>query len=163
MRIRQIEADDFAVLSLAMDDWWGGKPVRHLLHRMYFDHFSSTSFAAVEGDEVIGFLVGFRSQSQPEQAYIHLVGVSPQARGREVGRNLYRHFFEAVGKSGCREVRAITSPGNAASIAFHRRMGFALLPGDGVEEGVPVMYDYSGPGQHRVGFQLRLDADAYGA
>ncbi|MGC0153168.1 GNAT family N-acetyltransferase [Chromobacterium vaccinii] len=156
MQIRPIQAGDFAALSAQMDDWWGGRPVRHLLHRIYFDHFRTTCFAAVEGEEVVGFLIGFRSQSQPEQAYIHLVGVSPLARGREVGRGLYRRFFETVGAFGCVEVRAITSPGNAGSIAFHRRMGFELLAGEGVEDGVPVVYDYSGPGQHRVRFRLRL-------
>ncbi|WP_434632233.1 GNAT family N-acetyltransferase [Chromobacterium sp. CV08] len=156
MQIRQIQAGDFAALSAQMDDWWGGRPVRHLLHRIYFEHFSATCFAAVEGAVVVGFLIGFRSQSQPEQAYIHLVGVSPLARGREVGRSLYRRFFETVGAFGCTEVRAITSPGNVGSIAFHQRMGFELLPGEGVVDGVPVEYDYSGPGQHRVRFRLWL-------
>ncbi|SUX28697.1 GNAT family N-acetyltransferase [Chromobacterium vaccinii] len=100
--------------------------------------------------------MGFQSQSRPEIGYIHFVGVSPAARGKEIGRSLYRRFFAAARERGCSEVRAITSPGNAASIAFHRRMGFALLEGDGVEEGVPVELDYSGPGQHRVRFSLPL-------
>ncbi|MGC8487229.1 MAG: GNAT family N-acetyltransferase [Clostridia bacterium] len=51
--------------------------------------------------------------------------------------------------SGCTRLKAITSPGNAASIAFHRRMGFTLL-GDPDDRGVPVVRDYSGPGVDRV-------------
>ncbi|ERE17467.1 GNAT family N-acetyltransferase [Pseudogulbenkiania ferrooxidans] len=156
MQIRQIQSSDFAFISSVMDDWWGGRQVRHLLHRMFFDHFSGTGFAALEGEEIVGFLVGFQSQSRPEIAYIHFVGVSPAARGQEIGRSLYRRFFAAARERGCLEAQAITSPGNAASIAFHRRMGFALLEGDGVEDGVPVALDYSGPGQHRVRFSLSL-------
>ncbi|MBP4050443.1 GNAT family N-acetyltransferase [Chromobacterium violaceum] len=157
MRIRQIQSDDFAFNSSVMDDWWGGRHVRHLLHRMFFDHFSGTGFAAVDGEEIVGFLVGFQSQTRPEAAYIHFVGVAPSVRGRELGRGLYRRFFDAARERGCAEVLAITSPGNAGSIAFHRQMGFELLPGDGVEDGVPVVYDYSGPGQHRVRFRLQLE------
>ncbi|AVG14977.1 GNAT family N-acetyltransferase [Chromobacterium vaccinii] len=156
MQIRQIQSSDFAFISSVMDDWWGGRQVRHLLHRMFFDHFSGTGFAALEGEEIVGFLVGFQSQSRPEIAYIHFVGVSPAVRGQEIGRSLYRRFFAVARERGCLEAQAITSPGNAASIAFHRRMGFALLEGDAVEEGVPVMLDYSGSGQHRVRFSLPL-------
>ncbi len=46
--------------------------------------------------------------------------------------------------------RCVTSPGNAASIAFHTRLGFHVEPGDLVVAGVPVHADHDGPGLHRV-------------
>jgi hypothetical protein len=61
---------------------------------------------------------------------------------------------------GCAEVHCITSPVNAGSIAFHRRLGFSVLDGDGEVEGVPVTLDYAGPGQHRVQFRRSLDESA---
>ena len=61
-------------------------------------------------------------------------------------------IIDAVQARGCRRVRAITSPVNTGSVAFHRRMGFRLEPGDTEADGVPVATGYDGPGQDRVRF-----------
>ena len=103
-----------------------------------------------------GFLVGFVSQSQPGDAYIHFVGVHPPERGHGLGRRLYGTLFDAVRGRGCTRVRAITSPVNTGSIAFHRRMGFRLEPGDAQVDGIPVATGYDGPGQDRVRFVMDL-------
>ena len=44
----------------------------------------------------LGFVCGFLSQTDPEEAYIHFVGVSPEHRGGGVGRTLYERFFAEV-------------------------------------------------------------------
>ena len=49
-------------------------------------------------------------------------------------------------------VRAVTSPVNTGSVAFHRRMGFRLEPGDAHVGDIPVATGYDGPGQDRVRF-----------
>jgi len=49
-------------------------------------------------------------------------------------------------------VIAVTSPVNTGSIAFHRRMGFRLEPGDARAGDSPVATGYDGPGQDRVLF-----------
>ena len=39
-----------------------------LLPRLFFDHFHTTSFAAVDGNEdIVGFLVGFLSPQTPRR------------------------------------------------------------------------------------------------
>ena len=58
-------------------------------------------------------------------------------------------------EEGCTELKAITTPTNYASIAFHQGLGMELL-GKPNEEGIPVVQDYSGPGLHRVVFSKRL-------
>ncbi|WP_327317228.1 GNAT family N-acetyltransferase [Streptomyces sp. NBC_01235] len=90
------------------------------------------------------------------EAYIHFVGVDPKLRGTGVARRLYGEFFRRAAEAGRREVRAITSPGNAGSIAFHRAMGFTCEGGDRQVDGVPVSSDYDGPGQDRVCFMRPL-------
>ncbi|WP_460443789.1 hypothetical protein [Amycolatopsis cihanbeyliensis] len=50
----------------------------------------------------------------------------------------------------------MTSPGNKGSIAFHRRMGFQVEPGDREVDGVAVRADYDGPGEDRVRFRTDL-------
>ena len=167
-RIRPLRPSDHAPVIAVIDEWWGGRPMARMLPRLFFDHFTDTSFAADRDDGLAGFLVGFVSPAQPGEAYIHFVGVQPgersQGLGRRfvgvqpgersqgLGRRLYGTFFEAVRARGCTRVRAVTSPVNTGSVAFHRRMGFRLEPGDAQVGDIPVATGYDGPGQDRVRF-----------
>jgi ribosomal protein S18 acetylase RimI-like enzyme len=156
MAIRHLESSDFDFVSEVVDEWWGGRPVRGLLPRLFFEHFRPSSFALETNGAIEGFVVGFRSQSSPSVGYIHFVGVSPNSRGRGYGRMLYDRFFEAVAGMGCQEVRCITSPLNSGSIAFHRRMGFEILPGNGKIDDLSVVLNHAGKGEHRVLFRKEL-------
>lgn len=156
MNIRHLKYADFDAISPVVDEWWGGRPVRGLLPRLFFEHFQPTSFALEEGQELVGFLVGFHSQSNPTIGYVHFIGVHPGARGKGYGRLLYQQFFDAAARFGCTEVRAVTSPVNESSIRFHSRLGFQLLPGNGNVNGYPVCLDHDGPGHHHVLFSRQL-------
>lgn len=156
MEIRHLEARDYAPIIAVLDEWWGGRRMSDMLPRLFFVHFRPTSFAAEEDGAVRGFLVGFVSQTDPSQAYIHFVGVDPRYRAHGVGRLLYARFFDAARRLGCSEVLCVTAPVNTGSIAFHRRMGFEALPGDGAVDGVHVTTDYDGRGGSRVRFRRRL-------
>ncbi len=154
--IRTLEVSDYRFIVSIVDDWWGGRPMRALLPRLFFEHFNPTSFAIGPQTAIEAFLIGFVSQSCPQLAYIHFVGVHPGLRDRGLASLLYEHFFATVQERGCSEVQCITSPSNTASIAFHRRQGFELMPGSGEIDGVPLALDYAGEGQHRVRFRKVL-------
>jgi ribosomal protein S18 acetylase RimI-like enzyme len=157
IHIRQVESKDYEAISPVMDDWWGGRPVRQLLPRLYFEHFATTSFILLEGNDLAAFLVGFLSQSQPGVAYIHFVGVAPTSRSKGYGRILYSRFFETVAALGCTEVQCITSPVNGGSVTFHERMGFRIVSTGGEQNGFPVDLHHAGEGQHRVKFSKCLN------
>jgi ribosomal protein S18 acetylase RimI-like enzyme len=113
-----------------------------VLPRLFFLHFEGTSFVAEdESGDLVGFVCGFLSQTDPTEAYIHFVGVSPERRGEGVGRGLYERFFDEVKEAGRSVVRCVTSPTNAGSVAFHEALGF------GVDR---LVADYDGPGEDRV-------------
>lgn len=103
-----------------------------------------------------GFLIGFHSPDRPGTAYIHFVGVHPALRQHGIARQLYERFFARAIADGRQEVRAIVSPANKPSIAFHRSMGFAPDGGDYESDGVPVYRDYDGPGHDRISFRRVL-------
>lgn len=154
--IRHAEPGDYPALIGVVDAWWGGRRMADMLPRLFFVHFRPTSFVAEEGGRVIGFVAGFRSQTDPAQAYIHFVGVDPAWRAAGVGRALYERFFAAARALGATEVRAVTSPANRGSVVFHRAMGFDVLPGEAEEGGVPYTPDYDGPGEPRVRLRRAL-------
>lgn len=153
--IRHAEPGDYASIIAVVDDWWGGRAMAAMLPRLFFIHFRPTSFVAEREGRVVGFVVGFRSQTHDAQAYIHFVGVDPRSRGAQVGRLLYERFFEAARRLGCAEVHCVTSPANQGSLAFHAAMGFEVLPGSPGSEGGSVV-DYDGAGESRVRLRKRI-------
>jgi predicted GNAT superfamily acetyltransferase len=158
--IRQIRPVDYGPVISIIDDWWNGRDMASMLPRLFFEHFTDTSFAAERNGELTGFLVGFVSQSHPAEAYIHFAGVRPDERGRGLGRRLYLHFFAAVEAHGRDVVRAVTAPVNHASVRFHQHMGFDVEPGDREVDGLPVTSGYDGIGNDRVCFVKHLTTTA---
>jgi predicted GNAT superfamily acetyltransferase len=99
--------------------------MRDMLPRLFFTHFRDTSFVAEDGGGgLAGFLCGFLSQTYPDQAYVHFVGVAPQHRGAGLASALYQRFFEAARGASRTSVHCVTSPKNTGSLAFHARLGF---------------------------------------
>jgi predicted GNAT superfamily acetyltransferase len=154
--IRQAEAEDYAAIIAVVNAWWGGRAMRDMLPKLFFVHFRETSFMAEANGQQVGFLIGFLSQTFPDEAYIHFVGVHPDYRLAGVGRRLYEAFFAAAEAAGRSKVRCVTSPVNKNSIAFHLGMGFAIEPGETEVEGIPVHRDYDGMGEDRVVFVRRV-------
>jgi ribosomal protein S18 acetylase RimI-like enzyme len=147
VQLRPAEPADYDPIVTVMDDWWG-RPVHTSLPRLFLDHFHRTSIVAEHGKNLTGFLVGFLSPSAREAAYIHFVGIDPRFRGSGLARELYRRFFDLARADDRSIVRAITSPHNHGSIAFHTAMGFTVTG--------PVS-DYNGPSTDRVLFQRNLN------
>ncbi|HEY0815034.1 MAG TPA: GNAT family N-acetyltransferase [Pseudonocardia sp.] len=157
LTFRRPTEDDHPRVLAVMDEWWGegadpgGAEYRAaLLPRLYFQHFFSTSTLVEHPDgRLAAFLVGFLSPSEPATAYVHFVGVDPAARRTGLGAALYGHFADDAGRAGARTLRAVTSPLNTQSIAFHGALGFTVSP---------VFPDYDGPGHDRVCFVRTLPA-----
>ncbi|MFG3260140.1 GNAT family N-acetyltransferase [Streptomyces sp. NPDC048172] len=145
--VRTARPADFDAIIAVVDDWWG-RPASRDLTRVFLDHFFATSLVAEDADgELAGFVVGFLSPSEPAYAYIHFTGVSPAMRRTGLARDLYERFFVRAREDGRTAVKAVTSPVNARSIAFHEAMGFTAS--------APVA-DYDGPSLDRVVFRREL-------
>jgi ribosomal protein S18 acetylase RimI-like enzyme len=145
MVIRPAEPADYPRVIAVVDQWWGGRAMAAMLPKLFFVHFRDTSFVAEEGERLAAFLCGFRSQTFDDEAYIHFVGVDPEQRGSGLGRELYERFFDAVRPRTI--VRAVTSPVNERSVAFHQALGFEV---ERVDE------EYDGRGEPRVLLIKRL-------
>jgi ribosomal protein S18 acetylase RimI-like enzyme len=147
-----IEQDYLDVVA-ALDKWWDDSRAAArsqraaLVPRLFFQHFTDTSFVVVDEDRLVGFLIGFLSQSRADEAYIHFVGIDPAYRGCGLGADLYERFFAIARRHRRHTVRAITSASNAGSQAFHRRMGFSVSD--------PIT-NYDGPGTKHVTFTREL-------
>jgi GNAT superfamily N-acetyltransferase len=156
--IRHAEPSDYKPIIAVVDEWWGGRRMAEMLPKLFFVHFQPTSFVAELNGKIVGFVTGFPSQTFPDEAYIHFVGVQPAFRKHGLARALYERFFATVQNLGCCTVRCVTSPVNKCSISFHRHMGFSVQESETVVDGIPVIEGYDGKGEDRVLFYKVLGA-----
>jgi ribosomal protein S18 acetylase RimI-like enzyme len=148
VEIRHAEPADYGRVIGRVNAWWGGRDMAPMLPRLFFVHFEGTSYVVDDGDgQLAAFLIGFLSQTDPDEAYIHFVGVSPEHRGGGLGRQLYERFFEDARAAGRTRVTCVTSPVNEGSVGFHEALGFTSER---------VAHDYDGPGEDRVLFVKTL-------
>lgn len=152
MIIREVKDSDYLPVITVLNEWWGGRQMADMLPKLFFKHFRHTSFVVEKSGQILGFLIGFISQTYPEQAYIHFAGIHPDYRKTGIGTKIYNTFFAAVKTKGCRTVHLVTSPVNKNSIAYHTKIGFQIVPGDKQVDGVWVHTDYDGPDGDRVVF-----------
>ena len=147
--IRHATPSDYGRVIQHVNAWWGGRDMAPMLPKLFFLHFEGTSFVVEDDDgKLVAFLIGFLSQTDDAEAYIHFVGVAPSHRGSGIGRELYERFFTVAREHGRSSVRCVTSPVNEGSVAFHESLGFVAES---------VAKDYDGPGEDRVLLVKRLD------
>lgn len=139
-----------------LKDWWGGRDLTWMLPRLFLVHFNTTSFVVEKDDQLIAFLIGFLSPTKPKEGYIHFAGVHPGHRGIGIGKHLYHRFFNRCKEDGRDTVRCCTSPVNKGSIAFHKKLGFSISPGDAEIEDTQVTLDYNKPNDPKVLFEIKL-------
>lgn len=155
--IRNSTPADYENVIAVMPEWWNGRDLTSSVHKVFFIHFSNTSFIAEKGKELIGFLVGFFSQTDEDLGYIHFAGVHPEYRKQGIGRSLYERFFAMCEMNGRSVVRCCTSPVNKLSIEFHQRMGFEIEPGDVSVDGIRVTMNFLGKNEPFVLFKKEVE------
>lgn len=156
MKIRSIKSSDYYQLSPVINEWWNGRNMTHMVPKLFFDHFGTTSFCAEDNGKIVGFLIGFLSQDYIDEGYIHFSGVHPEYRQEGIGRRLYQHFFDRMKYYDRSIVCCITSPVNKNSIAYHKKMGFETVEGDKRNGDIWICSNYSGPGEDKVLFKKEL-------
>ena len=157
MEIARCTKSDYDQVLAHIHEFWNNDRTLPLHHPMFLHEFGDSAYVIRDGALVAAYLFGFFSQTGPV-AYVHLVGVRAPYRRRGLGRSLYDHFAADALARGCTELKAITTPGNRESIAFHESVGMESI---GVEEkGFRVAKDYAGPGQDRVVFRKSLRVEA---
>ena len=157
IEMREATVGDHARIQDVMVDWWGGRDLRASSPKVMLIHFSNTSFVAEADGELAGFLIGFFSQIEPDTGYIHFAGVHPGYRDRGIGRTLYEKFYDRCKTGGRQTIKSCTAPINRSSINFHKSLGFDIVKGDTVIDGVEVSTTFMGPKDPLVLFVKNLD------
>lgn len=154
MKIQKCSKADYDQIITDIEDFWGSKRTLHVHHPTLLYEFGNTSYVIKEKDTVCAYMFAFYSQTEPT-GYVQLIAVRKNHRGLGYARSLYSHYEKIAKKKGCTKLKAITTPTNQESIKFHKSIGMTLKGKDTID-GVPVVLDYSGPGEHRVVFEKEI-------
>jgi GNAT superfamily N-acetyltransferase len=147
LRFDTPDAHDLAAILRDHARFWGERDLRHLHNPMLVHELGDTALVARNGDgEIVGYLLGFVAPVG-NAGYVHLIATRDDVRGRGLGRLLYERFARVARARGAVAIKAITTPGNRDSIAFHERLGFRST----------LARDYAGPDQDRIVFWRELE------
>ncbi|MER6489632.1 GNAT family N-acetyltransferase [Streptomyces griseorubiginosus] len=144
VRIDRADVSDLHQVLADHARFWGERDLRALHLAALVQEFGSTCLVARAEDGIRGYLLGFVTPDRT--GYVHLVATRDDSRGTGLGRTLYEAFTAAARGQGAVRLKAITSPANTGSLAFHRSLGFQDR----------LVEDYDGPGRPRVVFTRDL-------
>ena len=155
IKIRSTLEEDFVEIADLAENCGPMETERNSIYHIFTKFFRSTSFVAeLPSGELGGFILGFISQENPEDTYIHLLCVDPKMRGKHIGKKLVEKFAEEAALKECKKIYLITKPVNWNSISFYKKLGF--LEDKNRETinilGVNAVKNYNGMGQHMVVF-----------
>ena len=144
---------DFEQILLNLDGFWEHDRTFALHHPTVIREFGDSAFVIKDVDKVSAYLFGFLSQTEPV-GYVHLLAVRRGYRRQGFAAQLYEHFTIFAISHSCKYLKAITSPVNTLSIAFHKSIGMNPI-GEDYGAGT-VIKNYAGPGKDRVVFIKKI-------
>lgn len=156
IKVRNVQGDDFLKIAELAEKCSSITKEKNSIYHMFTKFFRNTSFIVKDSAEkgVLGFLLGFISPVDPNNAYIHILCVKPGFGKENIATHLLQSFFEVLRDKGCRKVYLLTKPRNKVAVSFYKTLGFKEYENDKTIaiDGLNIIRNYNGPGEHRVVF-----------
>jgi GNAT superfamily N-acetyltransferase len=124
---------------------------------LYAGLFSTTCPVALDDGAVVGAVIAFRSQDDPNEIYVQDVMIRPDHRRRGLSRSLLDIVCDQGRAWRCARLYLTSEPGNQVANQAWKRLGFTNIRGDSTVDGVAVITDYKGPGKTRAVYELLLN------
>ncbi|MGD6832870.1 N-acetyltransferase family protein [Sutcliffiella halmapala] len=124
--IKKVEESNFMLFGPGERKVTGEQLRRRRIEPLENDH-SSTILVAVDGEELIGYLMAIGSTTQRTAHSVYLVvGVSEAARGKGVGTGLFRKLEEWAKNRNVHRLELTVMVHNEAAINLYKKMGFEI-------------------------------------
>ena len=86
---------DYNQILDELHEFWGARDTRHLHHPFLIHEFGNSAFVIRDGAQVVAYLFGFLSQTEPV-GYVHTVAVRTSARRQGLAGELFGHFVRSA-------------------------------------------------------------------
>jgi L-2,4-diaminobutyric acid acetyltransferase len=155
--IRRTNEDDFLKVYKFISNCKPLECYSEHFYKIMFRYFSNSCFIAEFNNDIVGFVMGFRSQVDQNKFFIWQIGVFSKYREKEVGKKLLNQIEKAARMFGCNRVELTVDPENIPSTRFFEKNGYLNVSskeGEIIEVmGNTVVKDYYKPGRHFILFQ----------
>lgn len=114
-QLRRPTVDDGLALWRLADEAGGLDVNSAYAYVLWTRDFAETTVVAprAEGNDLVGFITGYRRPSEPGTLFVWQVAVHPDARGRRLGVAMLHHLADTV--PGVDTLEATVAPDNVAS------------------------------------------------
>jgi L-2,4-diaminobutyric acid acetyltransferase len=85
---------------------------------MWCHDFADTSLVARDGDDVVGFVIGYRRPAAPDTVVVWQIAVDSSQRGRGTAGALLDALVRTLADAGVRHIETTVTPDNAPSNAL---------------------------------------------
>ena len=89
-------------------------------------HFSGSCVVARFGQEVVGFISGYKLPTDPQTFFVWQVAVHPDTRGVGLGTHMLQHLLQRESLAATRFVQTTVSPSNQASRRMFQRLATSV-------------------------------------
>ena len=153
-RIRNVIEEDFMKISQFGEKCSPMINEREAIYHIFTKFFKNTSLVLEDNKNIKGFLIGFISQENNENAYIHLLCIEKDLRKQNIAAKLVKEFIYIVCSLKCKKVFLVCKPSNKTAINFYHKMGFLSLHSDVtvIIDDINVFKDYDGPAEDKIVF-----------
>jgi len=122
------------------------------VYKIMLRHFNNSCFVVEEEKKIVGFVLGFVSQTDMKTYFLWQIGIKLSHQGRGIGKKLLTLIEEDIRKLGCVRIEVTVDPVNTASQSLFEKMGYKNISsqeGETVEvNSFMAVKDYYKPGRH---------------
>lgn len=159
-KIENLTVEDYELVRQKMRDWYPLIAADLQLPRLFFKHFSFTSFIISDAKDVLGVMIAFPSLYQANTACIHLLAINPHHKELGIEKELFKLLKETTAQYRVNKVEYILHPQHHAFIELCKRLEFETKTGDKVVGTISTFSDYDGIGQDRAIFVKQWEMPA---
>lgn len=158
--IRNATEEDFMSVHEFISDFRQLENYSEHVYKILLRYFSSSSFIAERDSDIIGFVMGFRSQDDKDIFFLWQIGVDSGAQGEGVGTNLLKRIEQQARVMGCEKIELSVDPKNIPSQRLFQKCNYNNISereGETVEiNGNIAVKDYYKPGSHFTLFGKKI-------
>ena len=121
-------------------------------YRIMLRYFNNTCLIAEEENNILGFILGVISQTDPKSYFLWQIGVNPEVQGQGIGRKMLEHIEIELKRKNINRIELTIDPENKASQKLFEKNGYSIISKPQEETFVvqdrTALRDYYGKDRH---------------
>jgi L-2,4-diaminobutyric acid acetyltransferase len=158
--IEKVDEDDFLKVYNFVSNCKPLESYSEHFFKIMLRYFGNSCFVAKFNDDIVGFVMGFKSQVDKNKFFLWQIGVFSYYRGKEIGKKLLDKIEKTVKEFDCKIIEVTVDPENIPSKKLFEKNGYLNVSSKEGEiikiMGSDAVKDYYKASRHFILFQKEL-------